>query len=60
MKEEHVVELRARAETVVHINAFHGGLGTASVGPDTLPEYRIPTGKHRGTWTLHMVGGNNP
>ena len=28
-------------ETVIHLDAAHRGLGTASCGPDTLPEYRL-------------------
>ncbi len=34
----------AIAETIVHLDAAHRGLGTASCGPDTLPEYRLGTG----------------
>ncbi|HET9169995.1 MAG TPA: glycoside hydrolase family 2 TIM barrel-domain containing protein [Actinospica sp.] len=38
---------------VVHVDAAHRGLGTASCGPDTLPRYRIPGGVvHRWSWTL--------
>ena len=40
----HDVELRPRAETVVHLDAAHRGLGTASCGPDTLPEYLVGPG----------------
>ena len=51
----HVDELRAVAETVVHLDAAHRGLGTASCGPDTLPEYRIAAGRHRWAWTLRTL-----
>jgi len=37
---------------VVHLDAAHRGLGTASCGPDTLPEYRIAPGVHRWSWTI--------
>ena len=37
---------------VVHIDAAHRGLGTASCGPDTLPAYKIASGVHRWAWTL--------
>ena len=37
---------------VVHLDAAHRGLGTASCGPDTLPNYRVETGVHRWSWTL--------
>ena len=43
---------RPVAETVIHLDAAHRGLGTASCGPDTLPEYRLATGRHRWAWTL--------
>ena len=50
----HDVELRPRAETVVHVDHLHRGLGTASCGPDTLPQYRIKAGRHRWTWHLRV------
>jgi len=37
---------------VVHLDAAHRGLGTASCGPDTLPAYRVAPGVHRWSWTL--------
>ncbi|MGW3145257.1 beta-galactosidase small subunit-related protein [Streptomyces sp. NPDC001177] len=40
---------------VVHIDAEHRGLGTASRGPDTSPRYRIPTGVHRWSRTLRVL-----
>ena len=48
----HDVELKPRAETVVHLDAAHRGLGTASCGPDTLPEYLVGPGTYRWSWTL--------
>jgi beta-galactosidase len=48
----HHDELVARPEVVVHLDAAHRGLGTASCGPDTLPVYLVPTGLHRWSWTL--------
>lgn len=53
----HDEELRPRDETFVHLDAAHRGLGTASCGPDTLPEYLVPTGEHRWSWTLRRVEG---
>jgi beta-galactosidase len=38
--------------TVVHFDAAHRGLGTASCGPDTLPEYLVGPGIYRWSWTL--------
>ena len=51
----HDVDLVARAETVVHIDAAHRGLGTASCGPDTLPKYIPGAGTYRWSWTLEPV-----
>ena len=48
---------RARAETIVHLDAAHRGLGTASCGPDTLPEYVLGPGAYRWAWTLRDIAG---
>lgn len=48
----HHDELIPRAETVVHVDAAHRGLGTASCGPDTLPEYLVGAGTYRWEWAL--------
>ena len=51
----HDVELTPRREIVVHIDAVHRGLGTASCGPDTLPAYRIGPGTYHWAWSLLPV-----
>ena len=51
----HVGELRPRPETVVQLDAAHRGLGTASCGPDTLPEYLVGPGTYRWSWMLLPV-----
>jgi beta-galactosidase len=48
----HASDLAPRDETVLHLDAAHRGLGTASCGPDTLPRYRIRAARHRLVWTL--------
>jgi beta-galactosidase len=48
----HDVELTPRAETIVYLDAAHRGLGTASCGPDTLPEYLVGPATYRWTWSL--------
>ncbi|SDS49232.1 glycoside hydrolase family 2 TIM barrel-domain containing protein [Actinoplanes derwentensis] len=48
----HHDELTPRPESVVHLDAAHRGLGTASCGPDTLPEYLVNAGTYRWEWTL--------
>ncbi len=42
----HETDLRPRKQLVVKIDVAHRGVGTASCGPDVLPQYEIPTGKH--------------
>ena len=46
----HHEELVPAAETIVHIDAAHRGLGTASCGPDTLGDYRFGPGTYRWEW----------
>jgi beta-galactosidase len=52
----HHGELVPRDVAVVHIDAAHRGLGTASCGPDTLPEYLVGPGTYRWSWTLERLG----
>jgi beta-galactosidase len=54
----HDVELTPRRETVVHLDAAHRGLGTASCGPDTLPEYLVGPATYEWSWTLTPVEGS--
>jgi len=53
----HDVELVARPETIVHFDAAHRGLGTASCGPDTLPEYLVGPGTYRWSWSILPLDG---
>jgi len=48
----HDVDLVPRPGTMVHLDAAHRGLGTASCGPDTLPEYLVGPGTYRWSWSL--------
>ncbi len=48
----HDVELTPRPETIIYLDAAHRGLGTASCGPDTLPEYLVGPATYRWTWSL--------
>jgi beta-galactosidase len=54
----HVDELRPRPGTVVHIDAAHRGLGTASCGPDTLDRYLVGPGTY--TWSWELVTATMP
>jgi beta-galactosidase len=40
-----VSELHGRNELIVCVDAAHRGVGTASCGPDTLPQYLVPAGR---------------
>ncbi|MGW2717159.1 glycoside hydrolase family 2 TIM barrel-domain containing protein [Streptomyces sp. NPDC001492] len=51
----HHDELVPRPGCVVHLDAAHRGLGTASCGPDTSASYLIPPGVHRWSWTLRVL-----
>ena len=53
----HHDELVPRDRHVVHLDAAHRGLGTASCGPDTLPAYLVGPGTYRWSWTLSIVSG---
>jgi beta-galactosidase len=53
----HADELVPRDGTVVHVDAAHRGLGTASCGPDTLPRYLVGPGTYRWSYTLAGTGG---
>ena len=51
----HAEELVPRPEVIVHIDAAHRGLGTASCGPDTTAPYLLGPGAYRWEWTLRVV-----
>ncbi|MSY64363.1 MAG: glycoside hydrolase family 2, partial [Actinobacteria bacterium] len=51
----HDVEVIASGNTVVHIDAAHRGLGTASCGPDTLDKYIVKTGVHTWEWIVTSI-----
>lgn len=51
----HHEELTPRRTAVVHLDAAHRGLGTASCGPDTLARYLVRPGVHRWAWSMRTV-----
>ncbi|CAN2172434.1 LacZ Beta-galactosidase/beta-glucuronidase [Candidatus Nanopelagicaceae bacterium] len=51
----HDVELVPTGNTVIHIDAAHRGVGTASCGPDTLPQYLVSGGTYSFTWTVRSI-----
>jgi len=50
----HVDDLVPRDEVVVCIDVAHRGVGTASCGPDVLPQYRIATGSYDFSYRLSL------
>ena len=52
---ETLAELRASPTTEVHLDAAIRGLGTGACGPDTLPEYRVNSGKYAFTWVIAPI-----
>jgi beta-galactosidase len=48
----HAEELRPRPETIVNLDVGQRGLGTASCGPDALPQHRLGAGTHELAVTL--------
>jgi beta-galactosidase len=57
---DHHEDLAPLDRAVVHLDAAHRGVGTASCGPDTLPAYRIAPGSHRWAWSLEPIGPERP
>ena len=51
----HHPELVPRPGAIVHLDAAHRGLGTASCGPDTLPAYLVGPGTYHWSWVLEDV-----
>jgi len=51
----HDVDVVPIAETVIHLDAAHRGLGTASCGPDCTEGHLIGAGRHTWAWTLRDI-----
>ena len=56
----HQEELVRAPETIIHLDAAHRGVGTASCGPDTLPAYMVGPGTYHWTWTLQRGATSDP
>lgn len=52
---KHTTDLRPRAETILTIDAAHRGLGTASCGPDALPEYQITGRSYKWSYRVSLL-----
>ena len=47
-----LTDLAPNRSLVIHIDCAHRGVGTASCGPDTDPEFRIAAGTYRWAYRL--------
>jgi beta-galactosidase len=48
----HTYDLKPRPETILSLDYHQRGLGTASCGPDILPQYKIGPGKYQFRYSL--------
>ena len=48
----HTYEITSQPETWVSLDVMQRGVGGASCGPDTLPQYRLGAGRHTLAYTL--------
>lgn len=49
-------DLAPPERVVVHVDAAHRGLGTASCGPDVLDRYRLGAGTYRFSYRVSLLG----
>jgi len=56
----HPNELKPRDEVTLLLDCRQRGLGTASCGPDTLPQYRITPGTYRWEYSIVVLDGRKP
>jgi beta-galactosidase len=48
-------QLERTSNLVVHLDVAHRGLGTASCGPDVLPQYEIPAGTFEFSYVVRRI-----
>ncbi len=51
---ETLADLVSSDVSYVHVDHLVRGVGTGSCGPDTLPQYRIGSGRYRWSWTMRV------
>jgi len=56
----HTNELRRRDEVYLYLDAKQRGLGGASCGPDTLPQYQVMPGRWRFGFRLRALNRRDP
>jgi beta-galactosidase len=50
-----VTELERSNDLIVHLDVVHRGLGTASCGPDVLPQYEIAAGVYEFSYLVRRI-----
>jgi beta-galactosidase len=53
---KHTIDLVPRSETILSLDLAQRGLGTASCGPDTLPQYRLAGRRHVFAYRIEAAG----
>ncbi len=48
-------QLQRSSDLIVHLDVAHRGLGTASCGPDVLPQYEIPAGTFEFAYLVRRI-----
>jgi beta-galactosidase len=51
----HIWEVPRGRTAIVHLDVVHRGVGTALLGPDTLPEYRLIGDRYEWSWRLTLA-----
>jgi len=54
-KATHTVDLVPRAETILNLDLAQRGVGTATCGPDTLPQYLLSGREHRFAYRVSIL-----
>ncbi len=54
-KATHSVDLVPRPETILNLDLAQRGLGTATCGPDTLPQYQLSGREHHFAYRLSLI-----
>ena len=54
-KSFHTIDLVPRAETILNLDLAQRGVGTATCGPDTLPQYLLSGKEHQFSYRIEMI-----
>lgn len=52
---QHTYDLKPREEIILSLDFAQRGLGTASCGPDTLPEYRLMEPRYAWSYRVEVI-----